>query len=68
MPNLDEHVQTILSTLKRKAASTNSIAELERLVLQASNDFAHTALETLASTKPASDSPPSSLPNVPKAK
>jgi hypothetical protein len=66
MTNLDEHMQTILETLKRNAANTRSIAELERLVLQASQDFARTALETLASTQPASDSPPRPLPDLPE--
>ena len=56
MTNLYENMQTILETLKQKAANTNSIAELERLVLKASQDFARTAFETLASTQPASDS------------
>ena len=56
MTNLDQNMQTILETLKQKAANTNSIAELERLVLKASQDFARTAFETLASTQPASNS------------
>jgi hypothetical protein len=56
MTNLDQNMQTILETLKQKAANTSSIAELERLVLKASQDFARTAFETLASTQPASDS------------
>jgi hypothetical protein len=47
---------TNLETLKQKAANTSSISELERLVLKASQDFAHTALESLASTQPANDS------------
>ena len=41
MTNLDQNMQTILETLKQKAANTSSIAELERLVLKASQDFAH---------------------------
>jgi hypothetical protein len=56
MTNLDQNMQTILETLKQKAANTSSIAELERLVLKASQDFARTAFESLASTQPASDS------------
>ena len=68
MTNLDQNMQTILETLKQKAANTSSIAELERLVLKASQDFARTAFETLASTKPASDSPPRPLPDVPKTR
>jgi hypothetical protein len=56
MTNLDQNMQTILETLKQKAANTSSFAELERLVLKASQDFAHTAFESLASTQPASDS------------
>jgi hypothetical protein len=43
MTNLDQNMQTILETLKQKAADTSSIAELERLVLKASQDFARTA-------------------------
>ena len=74
-------MQTILETLKQKAAHTNSIAELERLVLKASQDFARTAFETLASTQPASDSflalqqhltglgrPPNNLSDLPKTR
>jgi hypothetical protein len=34
MTNLDQNMQTILETLKQKAANTSSIAELERLVLK----------------------------------
>ena len=56
MTNLDQNMQTILETLKQKAANTSSIAELERLVLKTSQDFARTAFESLASTQPASDS------------
>ena len=68
MTNLDQNMQTILETLKQKAANTNSIAELERLVLKASQDFARTAFETLASTKPASDSPLGPVSDLPESK
>ena len=68
MTNLDENMRIILETLKQKAANTNSIAELERLVLKASQDFAHTAFETLASIQPASDSPPRTVPDLPESK
>jgi hypothetical protein len=68
MTKLDQNMQTILENLKQKAANTNSIAELERLVLKASQDFARTALETLASTQPASDSPLSPVSDVPKTR
>ena len=68
MTNLDQNMQTILETLKQKAANTNSIAELERLVLKASQDFARTAFESLASTQPASDSPPNTMPDLPKTR
>ena len=81
MTNLDQNMQTILETLKQKAANTNSIAELERLVLKASQDFAHTAFESLASTQPASNSflaphqhltglghPLGPMPNLPKTR
>jgi hypothetical protein len=68
MTNLDQNIQTILETLKQKAANTSNIAELERLVLKASQDFARTAFETLASTQPASDSPLGSVSNLPEPK
>jgi hypothetical protein len=38
MTNLYQNMQTILETLKQKAANTSSIAELERLVLKVSED------------------------------
>jgi hypothetical protein len=67
MTNLDQNMQTILETLKQKAANTSSIAELERLILKASQDFAHTAFESLASTQPASNSPLNPVSDLPES-